>query len=306
MRAATILALSLATSLPAVAIDTQLYATMNVRSTAFFPVSGVDGYAPNLSLIDDPQAIQMQGLDRSASFGGGNAEGHFEGRVGLLRASASASFPYCCDAQGHRIIQGYADATVEARFYDTIAVSGAGLAPGTPVSYTVNFSIEGALSNPSFEIGGFLSAYGISEVRVRDATSFAEVYKRWDASRDATGLYSLTLDTFVGHTISISGMLAVGASVSDYAQTGRTAWADFAHSAGYQLVPSLAGLNTVGTSGWDFATSPVPEPGSGLLMGLGVAAWAWRRQSRPCSPRPNSKSAVSSAQPTASGGMARR
>lgn len=271
-------ALLLACSLPAAAIDSQLYATLLVNTSASYPVSDAVARRTDLNLIDDPRALQLQTLDDSTTFSGGTATAHFEGRMGLLRAFAESSFPYCCDASGRRVVQGYADASVQGRFYDSIAVTGAGLAVGTPVSYTVNFRIDGALSNPSFEMGGFLTAYGIAEVRLRDMASLAEVNKSWDASRDAPGVFTLTLDTFVGRTISLSGMLAVGASVSDYAQLGRNAWADFGHSAGYQLVPSVAGLNTVGASGWDFAT-PVPEPGSWLLMCAGLLALAlWRRR----------------------------
>ena len=303
---AAVLTSLLAASLPAAAIDSQLLVNMNVHATSFLiPGNGEQRFTPTLDLRDDPRLTQMQRMHEIASYAGGHGIGRFEGHVGLLRAFASASFPYCCDLAGYRVNYGYAGASVQGQFYDSITVSGAGLAAGTPVSYTVNFQIGGHLSNPSFEIGGFLSAYGVAEVRLGDLTSRETKIRSWDASRDAPGNYQLTLNTEVGRTIFVVGMLAVGASVSDYATLGRYVEADFAHSAGYQLVPSVAGLNTVGASGYDFST-PVPEPTAGLLMLAGLAALAGRRQLRACSPRPSSKSGASSAPPTANGATVRR
>ncbi|WP_457423818.1 hypothetical protein [Roseateles sp. P5_E7] len=274
------LSLLLAASLPAAAIDSQLLVNMNVHATSFLaPGDGEQRFAPTLDLRDDPKLAQMQHMHEIASYAGGHGIGRFEGHVGLLRAFASGTFPYCCDLGGHRVNYGYAGASVQSQFYDSIVVGGAGLAVGTPVSYTVNFQIDGHLSNPSFEIGGYLSAYGVAEVRLGDLTSRETLYRSWDASRDAPGNYQLTLNTEVGHTIFVVGMLAVGASVSDYATLGRYVETDFAHSAGYQLVPSVAGLNTVGASGYDFAT-PVPEPAAGLLM-LGGLLMLWGRWRKP-------------------------
>ena len=74
-------------------------------------------------------------------------------------------------------------------------------------------------------------------------------------------------------------MLFADAYVGSGAVTARSAESDFYHSAGYTLTPSVSGLNTVGASGHDF-TSAVPEPGSALLAGLGLAAVFGRRWRR--------------------------
>ena len=74
----------------------------------------------------------------------------------------------------------------------------------------------------------------------------------------------------MGHSLGVSGMLYAGAYVSSYAQLGRSAVADFYHSAVYRLAPSVAGLNTVGASGHDFL-APVPELSTWVAMLLGLA-----------------------------------
>jgi hypothetical protein len=180
---------------------------------------------------------------------------------------------------GHTITIGYTNGTAQGSFYDTIAVTGAGLAPGTPVSYTVDFRISGTLSSPSFELGGYLSAEGLAEVRLRDLTSADSVIFSWDAKKNATGLYSLTLATTVGSSLGLSGMIFADAYVSAYAIGGRSAEADFYHSAAYALRPSVAGLNTLGASGHEFLT-PVPEPATGLLLAAGLLALGLVRRSR--------------------------
>jgi hypothetical protein len=237
----------------------------------------------DLSLLNQPAAKQLQVLSEFSQVPvGGTADARFMGRIGLLKAYAAASHPYCCDLQGRVVTIGYSNATVLARFYDTVLVEGAGLAPGTPVSYRVEFDISGSLSRPVFEIGGFLSVDGLAEVRLRDLSSIQDVSLSWNAARDAAGRYALTLNTQVGHSLGLSGMLYAGAYVGSYAQLGRSAVADFYHSAAYSLAPSVAGLNTVGASGHDFL-APVPEPATGaaLLLGLGALGVVARVRRRP-------------------------
>lgn len=221
--------------------------------------------------LDKPQALALNSLDSSALVvSGGNASAKVLASIGMLKAYASAYYPYGYDAQGHQVQYGYSNGTAQANFYDTLLVTSSTLALGTPVSYRMDLSINGSLSSPSFEMGGFLSADGLAEMKLRDKDSGQIATLSWDAKKNATGVYSLILNTQVGHTLTINGMLYAEGYVGSYAQTGRTAEADFYHSAYYQLTPSVAGLNTTGLSGHDFLATAVPEPSSYLLLALGL------------------------------------
>ncbi|MDH4391984.1 MAG: PEP-CTERM sorting domain-containing protein, partial [Aquabacterium sp.] len=265
----------------------QLSANLLANAVQFTPGSGLTvSNNDDLNLLNQPGANQLQvRSELSETPVGGRADARFMGRVGLLKAYAAASNPYCCDLQGHVLTIGYSNATVLGRFYDTVLVGGAGLAAGTPVSYQVEVDISGSLSRPVFELGGFLSVDGLAELRLRDLTSFQEVALNWNASKEAPGRYVLTLATQVGHSLGMSGMLYAGAYVSSYAQLGRSAVADFSHSAAYSLTPSVAGLNTVGASGHDFLAAPVPEPATWASMLLGLAALGGLARVRRCGPR---------------------
>lgn len=283
--AAALFSLS-ALAAPALAQTHQLTANLLANVSRTLPLPDVSDYRPfSLNLLNQPGTTQLQVLTESAGIpSGGQAEARFQGRVGLLRAYAEASYTYCCTLQGNIVNIGYANATAQGTFFDTVAVFGAGLPPGTPVSYRVDFDITGNVSSPSFEVGGHLSASGVAEVRLTDLTANTQLIWAWDASRDPTGRYSLTLPTFVGNNLGISGMLYAGAYVSAYATTAHSAVADFEHSAVYTLVPSVAGLNTLGASGHDFL-APVPEPATWLSLLGGLLLLGVRRGARRCARR---------------------
>lgn len=281
--ATTLLALVAAAWLPWSALAQSYGAYGAINNTGTLQVPGQPredfNFGDNFGFTDNPQALLPNSLERVAGVSnGGTSTSMFKGSIGSLKAYSSAAFGYGYNAVGQGLFIGYASSSAQGSFADKVLVSGAGLAVGTPVSYRVDFSIDGRLSSPSFEIGGFLSASAGANVSLGDQQSGQQVSFNWDASRDAPGVYSLTLATEIGHTLQITGALYTSAYVNHYAQVGRRAEADFYHSALYSLTPSVEGLNTTGVSGHNFL-APVPEPRTWALFALGLAAWHLRQRS---------------------------
>ena len=265
-RAAAALGLA-ALALPGTALAYGYSLTANVITEATNFPEGVrqEGH---LQLDNDPRAFSLQALDRVAQVSnGGKAVGMFLGSVGLLKAYASAATP---------LGGGLVSSTVTSSFADTIAVSGAGLAAGTPVSYRLDFSIQGSvLPSPP---GSLPTAFADARVMLQDDNTYQAVSFNWSDRTMAPGVYSLVLNTRVGHSLVLYANLNVGAQVGSNPLTGGFAEADFYHSARYALTPSVAGLNVVGMSGHAYTASAVPEPSSAALLGLGLAWFvAWRR-----------------------------
>jgi len=248
----------------------QSTADVNTIASTFAPAPREDQqHVDNFNHLNKPAALAPSHLDQTSQVNnGGFARSIFEGSVGHLKAFAEASYPSGVPEPHY---YGYAWAAAHGSFADTVAVGGAGLALGTPVSYALKFYIEGTRSTPVFELGGSLHVDALAELRLRDLSSGVDRWLSWDARNQGNGWYSVTIDTEVGHSLMVTGMLYAGASVSSSTTLARYAVADYGHSASYFLAPSVAGLNVTGASGHDFSVSAVPEPASAALLLVGLA-----------------------------------
>ncbi|MFN4116838.1 MAG: hypothetical protein ACK4F7_10130, partial [Inhella sp.] len=172
----------------------QAYGQVNliVTQVAPAPVTVLEDH-PSFSRRNQPQATQftlLEPLPLQVPIGG-RAEGRFEGRIGALKAYAAAFYPGCCTVGGQRVVDGYAWVESRGGFYDELLVQGAGLAPGSPVQYELLFRIDGQLSSPHWENGGFLSAAGLASLSFSDHSSGQQLRFEWDASRQEPGTYRL-------------------------------------------------------------------------------------------------------------------
>jgi hypothetical protein len=190
--------------------------------------------------------------------GTGFANAFFTSQIGVLQAFAGASFPPLPNPGG------YATAMAKGSYTDTILVTGAGKA-GDPVSYTGTLVISGTHTNIN---NANTTATASSYFSLKDGTHTLNSPKYSSLTDPNSETLTFNFDTKVGQTLTFMGHLELTAYVSSTSPDDE-AQADYSNSGHFYLTPSLSGLNTIGTSGHDFA-APVPIPGAIWLLTPGL------------------------------------
>jgi hypothetical protein len=198
-----------------------------------------------------------------------------------------------------------------SRFQDTVLLSSATLAAGTPVQfvYTVDLhATSNGAGHAGPQFGGYDSGSFYFHYFLRSSSGGAAIDSMYHYPN---GLYQkvpssslrfpITVNGVIGEVVTLGADLSLGAddragwygvgagNLSWYGDVQET-HLDASNTARFYLDAVTPGLDLIAESGHQYATTAVPEPGSWMLLalGLGTLCGITRRQSRsrPLQPDP--------------------
>ncbi|MFG6487803.1 PEP-CTERM sorting domain-containing protein [Roseateles sp. BYS78W] len=204
--------------------------------------------------------------------------------LGTLRAVASTDNP------GTSALFRNTQSRAIADMSDVIAVTNSLGASSNTYHYTV--VVNGSLSPEVGGGGAFPLARGLVSVDFNTSPfgcpasgcGDAGVIANWDSSsgdpKGSSTVYGGNFTLNVGASFQMRATLDVMSGVNAFAFQPASSTANYGSTVHVYLDAVTPGANTMGVSGFNYATAPVPEPSSFWLwmLGLpGLAAWARRR-----------------------------
>jgi len=164
---------------------------------------------------------------------------------------------------------------------DVITASNASGAPTETYHYTV--AINGSLSAPVGPYGTY--PYGLAYVFAGFSTSPLNCYgcsgvvANWTAQsgQASSTVLSGSFSVPLGVSFQLRASLDVSSYLNTFAGQSAFAQADYGNAMHITIDALTPGANTVGASGYDYA-SAVPEPAAPVLMLTGLVALALRRR----------------------------
>lgn len=216
------------------------------------------------------------------------------GTVSSTLSQGVSDYAYATATASEGVFHAYATSTHEATNDSTYSESvvkisasdgmilGANLAPGTPVSELFTINLSGTDSTASCgSCGGGFSSASIANFMVYDSSSQLlglNYYSTNPAASTLTGIvnglageaitfnYYFELDTYVNGSVAYQG--------------NPTATEDYSNTVYYHIDSLTSGATNQSTSGYDYSTASVPEPGNYALMlsGMGLVGYVVRRK----------------------------
>ena len=171
-------------------------------------------------------------------------------------------------------VESQVEAGSTALMIDTIQAGGPGILPGARMRYTVGIDISGSFER--LGANGPVSSAASLNVILKDWATYQRGELSWAAAVRGTGHFEFYLDTFAGNYLELYSSLSTSAYGGG--SVGANASADLSHTVRMTLTPSIAGANTLGASGFNYAVSAVPETSSWamLVSGLLTLGWVYR------------------------------
>lgn len=227
-------------------------------------------------------------------FGGAAVSGSAFAAPGVLKAKVDALAFVRSAAPGVSVSKAYAPVAVGSfggSFSDTVLLSSATLAAGTPVQFVYTVELH-ATSNgaghagPQFggyDSGAFyFDAYLGSSGGANLGLMYHYPNGAYQKVPNASFSYPRTVNGVIGDVVSLGATLSLGAddragwygdgtgNLTFYGDLQET-HLDASNTARFYLDAVTPGLDLVAESGHNYATAAVPEPGTWLLLALGLA-----------------------------------
>lgn len=238
------------------------------------------------------------GADASATYSGSQPVFWGSGGNGSSEAVAQSLDSFSLHAAG---IASGARGTLTFSIIMNGGLGGSGVVHGQPTSeeksqWTANFALSSTLNGGSF---GSATWHGGEYRNDADWRTTGYITDLSVDGQPSLGAHQFTIPFAFDQAINLSMVVDVLAAASAGSSCSSvpdgvlcttntvTSMADFSHTvlwggissvkdANGQVVSQFSALSA--TSGFDYAASAVPEPGTGALFALGLAAWCSRRR----------------------------
>ncbi len=267
--------------LAGVAVALAAMASANAATFGEGTSSGIDvappGDVQTYSTSNAADVAALHSVSSTTSAYGSSSQGSIDGMAGsfVMQASTQVVDPTPHGCLG--CVPLVSQTTDNGGFTDTLHLTSATLADGTPVDLQVSMALTHSDSSSEpyslYLKGGYLSSFIVGALGLSD-----------DGAGPGPDVDVGVVHTFVGQTINLSGAMLLGTYAEFLDQDARTI--QWQATTRYFVDSLTGGVSISSDSGHDYATSavsPVPEPQEWALLLAGAAAIFWKAKRKAAS-----------------------